>query len=124
MSKTIEEAAREYAEAMCPIGDYCGGVYDEQRNSDLPIYTDDAKSVLEWLFTKPLSQRLTDEERERVRKMYESELEFARFYQRKADSCYNTQCRIDYEVARDIAKSRAGLLEAIFGKELFGEGEG
>ena len=70
MTKTIEEAAREYAEAMCPIGDYCGGVYDEQRNSDLPIYTDDAKSVLEWLFTKPLSQRLTDEERERIKANY------------------------------------------------------
>lgn len=124
MSKTIEEAAREYAEAMCPIGDYCGGVYDEQRNSDLPIYTDDAKSVLEWLFSKPLSQRLTDEERDWIKKIHEDELEFAQFYQRKANSCCNQQCKIDYEVARDIAKSRAGLVEAIFGKELFGEGEG
>ena len=58
MSK-IEELAKEYAEDMCPIGDYCGGVYDEQRNSDLPIYTDDAKSVLSWLFSKPLASRLT-----------------------------------------------------------------
>ena len=47
MTKTIEEAAREYAEAMCPIGDYCGGVYDEQRNSDLPLYTDAAPSEVE-----------------------------------------------------------------------------
>mgnify|MGYP001308003279 CR=1 FL=1 len=70
MSKTIEELAKQYAEDMCPIGDYCGGVYDEQRNSDLPIYADDAKSVLSWLFSKPLSQRLTAEEKERVRKEY------------------------------------------------------
>lgn len=70
MSKTIEELAKQYAEDMCPIGDYCGGIYDEQRNSDLPIYTDDAKSVLSWLFDKPLASRLTAEEKERVRKMY------------------------------------------------------
>lgn len=45
----IKKIAREYAEYMCPVGDYCGGVYDDQRNTDLPIYKDDAKSVLEWL---------------------------------------------------------------------------
>lgn len=70
MTKTIEELAKQYAEDMCPVGDYCGGVYDEQRNSDLPIYTDDAKSVLEWLFEKPLASRLTPAEKERVRTKY------------------------------------------------------
>ena len=45
----IRKLAREYAEAMCPVEDYCDGVYDNLRNSDLPIYKDDAKSVLEWL---------------------------------------------------------------------------
>lgn len=106
MTKTIEEAAREYAEAMCPIGDYCGGVYDEQRNSDLPIYTDDAKSVLEWFFTKPLSQRLTDEEREKIKAKHNA----CRIAQTECDC-------LDYEIAAD-------MLEEIFGKELFGEGEG
>lgn len=67
MTKTIEELAKQYAEDMCPIRDYCGDVYDEQRNSDLPIYIDDAKSVLGWLFAKPLAQRLTPEEKERLR---------------------------------------------------------
>lgn len=119
MSKTIEEYAKQYAEDMCPIGDYCGGVYDEQRNSDLPIYIDDAKSVLSWLFAKPLRDRLTAEEKERARKMYKGELEFAQFYQRKANSCRNQQCRTDYEASRDIAKSRANMLESIFGKEFF-----
>lgn len=45
----IKKISDAYAEAMCPVGDYCGGVYDDQRNTDLPIYKDDAKSVLEWL---------------------------------------------------------------------------
>lgn len=119
MKKIIEEMAKEYAESVCPIENYCGGVYDEQRNSDLPIYTNNAKSVLEWLFTKPLSQRLTNEERERVRKMYECELELAKFYQRQSNSCRNTQCKMDYLIARDIAKNRASLLESIFGEEFF-----
>lgn len=70
MSKTIEELAKQYAEDMCPVGDYCGGVYDEQRNSDLTIYIDDAKSILSWLFAKPLASRITAEEKERVREMY------------------------------------------------------
>lgn len=70
MSKTIEELAKQYAEYMCPVGDYCGGIYDEQRNNDIPIYTDVAKSVLSWLFAKPLASRITAEEKERVREMY------------------------------------------------------
>lgn len=122
MTKTIEEAENEYAnENMWYPGETS---YESDIIAMKDSFADAFKAGASHALSLPLSQRLTDEERERVRKMYESALEFARFYQRKADSCYNTQCRIDYEVARDIAKSRAGLLEAIFGKELFGEGEG
>lgn len=107
MTKTIEEAAREYAEAMCPIGDYCGGVYDEQRNSDLPIYTDDAKSVLEWFFTKPLSQRLRDEEREKVKGLHYHLTSVLAYCHPSADN---------------IVEATIHDIESIFGKELFGEG--
>lgn len=104
MSKTIEELAKQYAEDMCPIGDYCGGVYDEQRNSDLPIYTDDAKSVLRWLFDKPLIDRLTAEDKERVRK------EYAETYPNDPD--------------QSVASIRVmQTLERIFGKDFFKEGE-
>ena len=101
---TIEELAKQYAEDMCPVGDYCGGVYDEQRNSDLPIYTDDAKSVLEWLFAKPLAQRLTAEEKERVRK------EYANTYPNDID------CGVENMLIQ-------GVLERIFGADFFKEGE-
>lgn len=104
MNKTIEELAKQYAEYMCPVGDYCGGVYDEQRNSDLPIYIDDAKSVLSWLFTKPLVQRLTAEEKERMRK------EYANTYPLDPDC----------GVANILIQ---GVLECIFGKEFFKEEE-
>lgn len=104
MSKTIEELAKQYAEDMCPIGDYWGGIYDGQRNSNLPIYFDDAKSVLTWLFAKPLAQRLTAEEKERVRKEYA-----------------NTHpLDPDCGVANILIQ---GVLERIFGKDFFKEGE-
>lgn len=104
MDKKIEGLAREYAEYICPVGDYCGGVYDEQRNSDIPIYTDDAKSVLEWLFNKPLASRLTAEEKERVRK------EYANTYPNDID------CGVENILIQ-------GVLERIFGKDFFKEGE-
>lgn len=104
MTKTIDELAKQYAEDMCPVGDYCGGVYDEQRNSDIPIYTDDAKSVLSWLFDKPLATRLTAEEKERIRKEY-----------------VNTYpLDPDCGVANILIQ---GVLERIFGEEFFKEGK-
>lgn len=105
MNKTIEEAAKQYAEDMCPIGDYCGGVYDEQRNCDLPIYIDDAKSVLEWLFNKPLAQRLTAEEKERVRKIY-----------------YDAE-RGEVNSHYDVYPDPCEVLRVIFGADFFKEGE-
>lgn len=101
-TKTKEQQAQKYAEDMCPIGDYCGGIYDEQRNSDLPIYIDDAKSVLTWLFDKPLRDRLTAEEKESVRKEHS-----------------NTHpLDPDCGVANILIQ---GVLERIFGKEFFKE---
>lgn len=106
MTQTIEELAREY------VNDVYSGDTD---------FIDEAENVLTWLFEKSLASRLTPAEKERVRKMYNGELEFAQFYQRKANSCVNQQCRADYEVSRDIAKSRAAMLERIFGEEIFKE---
>lgn len=109
MAMTIEKLAKQYAEDMCPISDYCGGVYDEQRNSDIPIYTDDAESVLSWLFARPLAQRLTAEEKERVRKIH-------RDYHQKWDCSCN-----DRESERSFYCF--SLLERIFGADFFKEGE-
>lgn len=107
MSKTIEELAKQYAEFMCPVDDYCGSVYDEQRNSDLPIYTDDAKSVLRWLFDKPLIDRLTAEEKERVRKMYKE----------LSECIENRTADVEY------LKGKRCQLVIIFGADFFKEGE-
>lgn len=102
MTPTKDPQAQKYAEDTCPIGDYCGGIYDEQRNSDLPICNDDAKPVLTWLFAKPLYNRLTTEEKERVRK------EYANTYPLDPDC----------GVANILIQ---GVLERIFGKDFFKE---
>lgn len=121
MTKTIEEAANEYAnENMWYPGETS---YESDIIAMEDSFADAFKTGASHILSLPLSQRLTDEERDWIKKIHEDELEFAQFYQRKANSCCNQQCKIDYEVARDIAKSRAGLVEAIFGKDFFKEGE-
>lgn len=108
MNKTIEKLASQYAEDMCPLGDYCGGVYDEQRNTDLPIYTDDAKSVLSWLFAKPLASRLTSEEKEIFREMYG---ELRRKWWETKDKYMEAD-----------AFDKIEMMETIFGADFFKEG--
>lgn len=121
MSKIIEELAKQYAEYMCPIGDYCGGVYDEQRNSDISIYTDDARSVLNWLFDKPLASRLTAEEKERVREIYDGEVEHVQYQLQQANASMNQMCRSWHNQLKEGSHAKLRLLESIFGKEMFNE---
>lgn len=109
MTKTIEELAKQYAEDMCPVGDYCGVVYDEQRNCDLPIYIDDAKSVLTWMFDKPIRDRLTAEEKEIVRKVYKAMSDYGKKKDVMCADCANYAARV--------------CMERIFGAEMFNEKE-
>ena len=105
MNKKIEEAAREYAaNANVTSENFC--------TDDIPdAFTAGAAHVLSLL----LSQRLTDEEREKMRKMY-SEAQGWLDEEPTSDS-YNSCLRICAVTIQD-------RLESIFGKELFGEGEG
>lgn len=89
--------------------EYVAEVYDGDTD-----FIDEAENVISWLLRTHCIVSM-----EEVRKMHNNELEFAQFYQRKANSCCNQQCRIDCEVARDIAKSRANILESLFGAETF-----
>lgn len=98
MSKTSEEEIRTYAQ-MCSV-DEAGYVAIEKA---IQFGIDLHKSL-------PLSQRLTDEERERVRKMYDNAMEVF--------------CDTRDIEAKEYAMCRLNTLEEIFGKELFGEGEG
>lgn len=43
----IKELSRKYAEDMCPLEDYLD---EEERETDMRIYRDDAYCILEWLY--------------------------------------------------------------------------
>lgn len=108
MSKTIEELAKQYAEDMCPAEDYSGGVSDEERNFDMSIYIDDAKSVLGWLFNKPIASRLTDAEKKMVMEEYSD------------NKCLIESPSLSY-VQREVFQKINETLEHIFGKDFFKE---
>ena len=108
MSKTIEEAAEQYAEDMCSAEDYSGGISDKVRNFDLSVCRYDAKCVLDWLFKKPLASRLTEAEKEMVREDYSD------------NKCLIESVSLSY-VQREVFSKINEVLEHIFGKEFFKE---
>ena len=99
MTKTIEELAKQYAAHQTDEQGY-GSM--EAWKQDVALYYDDAKEVLSWLFAKPLYNRLTAEEKERVRKEYSN----------------TYPLDPDCGVANILIQ---GVLERIFGKEFFKE---
>ena len=68
---------------------------------------------------QPLSVRLTEEEKERVRKIYTNELEMAQHFHVKAKASNDVSCRQHYFGLREPYISLMKLLERIFGKEMF-----
>lgn len=68
MNKTIEEAARAYADENAW---YPGETHFEHDMRDMEdSFADTFKAGAEWLFTRPLSDRLTDEEWENIKRIY------------------------------------------------------
>ena len=102
MTKTIEEAARDFVANYYELEEYGDEVSDIEIDNSEECFIGGANYVL----SLPLSQRLTDEERERIKAKHNA----CRIAQTECDC-------LDYEIAAD-------MLEEIFGKELFGEGEG
>lgn len=106
MSK-IEEAANEYADnAYYPAPDY--GWYESDDEQMKECLSDTFKAGANHVYGLPLAQRLTAEEKERVRKIH-------RDYHQKWDCSCN-----DRESERSFYCF--SLLERIFGKEFFKEG--
>ncbi|WP_290437772.1 hypothetical protein [Muribaculum intestinale] len=73
-------------------------------------------------YRMPLSQRLTDEERERVRKLYIDANDKLKICLNAIN--YNQIAELDNECKKGINMGLILALKYIFGKELFGEGEG
>lgn len=71
----------------------------------------------------PLRDRLTAEEKERVRKIYVEELGMAQHFHSKAKASNDLSCKKHYFELREPYISRMKLLERIFGADFFKEGE-
>lgn len=120
MTKTIEELAKQYAKYQTDEQGY-GSM--EEWKQDVAIYYDDAKSVLSWLFDKPLASRLTTEEKERVRKMYADILSRAAYYKSKMSKIDGPICITHHCNLLEFYVAQIKLLEHIFGADFFKEGE-
>lgn len=107
MGKIIEELAKQYVEYQTDEQGY-GSM--EACKQDVAIYYDDAKEVLSWLFAKPLRNRLTAEEKERVREEY-------------ADNKYLIESASLSYVQREVFQKINETLEYIFGADFFKEEE-
>ena len=117
----IEEAMLRawYEYRYDEIGDEDDWKYEQVKPSE--NFEEGFLAGIRYLMSLPLCDRLKSEEREKIKSIYEEELGFAQFYQKKANSCVNNACKIDYETNRDIAKSRASMLEKVFGTAMFEE---
>lgn len=108
MTKMIEEAAREYADnAYYPAPDY--GWYESDDEQMKEVLADAFKAGANRVYELPLSDRMTAEEKERVRRMYKG-----------LKSLYAEQKGSVFRFA-EVYKGKYELLESIFGADFFKE---
>lgn len=101
MTKTIEEAARDFVANYYELEEYGDEVSDIEIDNSEECFIGGANYIL----SLPLSQRLTDEERERVRKLYDNAMEVF--------------CDTRDIEAKEYAMCQLNTLEEIFGKGFF-----
>lgn len=99
MAKTIEEMAREYAKVKVGDYDYLGNEYE--------AYLDGNEDAVKYILSLPLSNRLTDSERERIRAEYDRYME--------------QFCQTRDVMAKEFAMGQLNAYESIFGEEFFNE---
>lgn len=117
---TEEEAAREYAnENMWYPGETS---YESDIIAMEDSFADAFKAGASHVLSLPLSQRLRDEERERVRKLYIDANDKLKICLNAMN--YNQISELDNEYKKGINMGLILALKFIFGKEFFGEGEG
>lgn len=132
MDEIIEEAAKEATrkEYLCESCAYkgdcdlCGGQNTAFDCCECPAdsYEDGFKAGANHVLSLPLSQRLRDEERERVRKLYIDANDKLKICLNAMN--YNQISELDNEYKKGINMGLILALKFIFGKEFFGEGEG
>ena len=116
MTKTIEEAANEYA-----------ANWEAKHNIHNPelygLIVDAYKASAERIMTLPLAKRLTAEEKERVRKEYANILSNAVYYKSMMSKTDDPICITHHCNSLEFYVAQIKLLERIFGSDFFKEGE-
>ena len=116
MNKTIEEAARKQIHELSLA--FTKELHDDET---IPYHT--CRDSLMWLFARPLSDRLTAEEKERVRKEYGELLCYASIHKRKlANSTDAGHTRFNSQNYQFYV-AQIKLLKRIFGADFFKEEE-
>lgn len=75
----------------------------------------------EWLMSQPLADRLTEEEKEEVRKFYRANMHYAIECSEKDEKDPDKSVRQSMAVRREIFNFSNKILEQIFGSEMFNE---
>ena len=78
-------------------------------------------SGAEWLMSQPLADRLTEEEKEKIIKRYNDELEMAQFHTGKMKGSANPTSRQFHANVCEGYISRMKLMKQIFGANFFKE---
>lgn len=116
MTKTIEEAANEYA-----------ANWETKHNIHNPelydLIVDAYKASAERIMSLPLAQRVTSDEKERVRKEYANMLSKAAYHKSTMSKVDDPICVTHHCNSLEFYVAQIKLLERIFGADFFKEGE-
>ena len=74
-----------------------------------------------WLMQQPLVDRLTDEEKEKIKAIYKREADSMELETHRIKTAENEIAKVCHESNFWQAKLKADMLEQIFGKELFNQ---
>lgn len=122
MTKTIEEAANEYADnAYYPAPDYNWYESDDKHMKE--CLADTFKAGANHVYELPLSSRMTTEEKKRVRKEYGERLSYAAIYKKKLSNSVDAVGTQFQSQHYQFYVAQIKLLECIFGKDFFKKGE-
>lgn len=85
------------------------------------MFADGFKQGADWLMHQPLADRLTDEEKERIKAIYKREADSMELETHRIKTAENEIAKVCHESNFWQAKLKADMLEGIFGIELFNE---
>lgn len=102
MTKTLEEAAREYANKTVGDYNYMGYKYE--------AYMCGAEDTVKWLLSQPIANRMTEAEKDKFKEMYK---------------IMSRKWRDEHLPAQEemLLLDKIVMLESIFGKDFFKEKE-